>query len=282
MATESSQSPPPPILIVSGGVGTSGEQVVNTVLAQFQGIDIPVITIPSVRTPAQIETAIVRAKETGGTIVHTLVDGELRREMILRAEAVGVVALDLMGPLISRLADVLGQPPLGRPGYYRQLHATYFERVTAIDYAMAHDDGRNPHQWPDADVLLIGVSRSGKTPLSMYLAVLGWKAANLPLVPEIPTPEELFLLDRSRVVGLLIDIDRLLAFRTRRARHLGIATTGPYTNPARVEEELKVARQVYRRGRFHVIDVTDKPVEASADEVIKWIGERQATKQVDI
>ena len=114
----------------------------------------------------------------------------------------------------------------------------------------------------------------------MYLAVLGWKAANLPLVPEIPTPDELFLLDRSRVVGLLIDIDRLLAFRTRRARLLGMATNGPYTNPARIEEEMKAARQIFRRGRFHVIDVTDKPVEASADEIIRWIGERQAPQQV--
>lgn len=265
---------PPPVFIVSGGAGASGEQVVNTVLAQFQGIDVPVVTIPNIRNSAQIRNAVARARDAGGTIVHTLVDAELRAEMVRQAKASSVVALDLMGPLIERLADVLKQPPLGLPGYYRQLHANYFERVAAIDYAMAHDDGRNRQDWPEANVLLIGVSRSGKTPLSMYLAVLGWKVANLPLVPEIPTPEELFHLNRAKVIGLLIDIDRLLAFRTRRARHLGMAANATYTHPARVEEELRAARRVYRQGRFHVIDVTDKPVETSADEVIKWLGDR--------
>lgn len=270
---EDTAATPPPIFIVSGGVGASGEQVVNTVLAQFHDIDVPVITIPSVRVTAQIDSAIVQAKTAGGTIVHTLVDGDLREEMIRRAREEGVLALDLMGPLIERLSEVLGQEPLGRPGFYRQLNATYFDRVAAIEYAMAHDDGRRRQDWPEADVLLIGVSRSGKTPLSMYLAVLGWKAANLPLVPEIPTPPELFELGRKRVVGLMIDLDRLMAFRLRRARHLGMSAQSSYVHPARLEEELRAAHQVYRRGRFHVIDVTDKPVEASADEVIRWIGE---------
>lgn len=262
---------PPPIFVVSGGVGTSGEQVVNTVLAQFQGVDVPMITIPSVRNSTQITSAIAQAKAARATIVHTLVDGELRAEMVRRAAEEGVVALDLMGPLIERLADILGQPPLGRPGFYRQLNATYFERVGAIEYAMAHDDGRNRQDWPEADVLLLGVSRTGKTPLSMYLAVLGWKAANLPLVPEIPTPPELYELDRSRVIGLTIDLDRLLAFRMRRARHMGMSAQSNYAHPGRVEEELRAAHQVFRRGRYHVINVTDRPVEASADEVIKRI-----------
>ena len=271
MPTEERQSPPPPIIIVSGGVGTSGEQVVNTVLAQFQDITVPVVVVPNVRRPAQIEDAIAQAEEVGGTIVHTLVDTNLRRRLVDLAQERSVATIDLMGPLLDRLTGVLGQAPLGQPGFYRHLQHTYFERIAAIDYTLAHDDGRNRQDWPAADVLLVGVSRTGKTPLSIYLSVLGWRAANLPIVPEIPTPPELYQLERSRVIGLTVDLDRLLTFRRERCRLLGIPTRSAYAHPAQVEEETRLALRVFRRGGFHVVDVTDKPVEASADEVIRRI-----------
>ncbi len=264
---------PPPIFIVTGGVGTSGEQVVNTVLAQYPDVEMPVEIISHVREVSDLEQAIEGALERNGTIVHTLVDRELRERMIALARDHDVVAIDLMGPLMERLNAVLDQEPLGRPGFYRHLHQNYFERVAAIEYALAHDDGRNRQDWPEADVVLIGVSRSGKTPLSIYLSMLGWKAANMPIVPQIPIPPELYRLPRKRVIGLTIDIDRLLTIRRQRSRTMGMAGASNYTHPGKVEEEIRLARQVYRRGRFHVIDVTHKPVEASADEVIKRIGE---------
>ncbi len=267
------RSTPPLILIVTGGVGTSGEQVVNTVLAQYQDIEVPVEIVKHVREVTELEEAVERAKALGGTIVHTLVDGELRAAMIALAEANHVVAFDLMGPLMARLTAVTGQEPLGRPGFYRHLRQDYFQRVAAIEYALAHDDGRNRQEWPEADVVLIGVSRSGKTPLSIYLSMLGWKAANMPIVPQIPIPPALYRLPRKRVIGLLIDLDRLLTIRRQRSRAMGMAGASNYTHPGKVQEELQLARQIYRRGRFHVIDVTHKPVEASADEIIKRIGE---------
>jgi regulator of PEP synthase PpsR (kinase-PPPase family) len=257
---------------VSGGVGTSGEQVVNTILAQFQDITVPIVIVPNVRRLAQIEAAIAQAEELGGTIVHTLVDTNLRRRLIDLAQERSVATIDLMGPLLDRLTVVLGQAPLGQPGFYRRLHHTYFERVAAIEYALAHDDGRNRRDWPSADVLLVGVSRTGKTPLSVYLSVLGWKAANLPIVSELPTPTELYQLERSRVIGLTLDLDRLLTFRRERCRLLGIPTRSAYAHPAQVEEEIRLALRVFRRGGFHIVDVTNKPVEASADEVIRRIG----------
>jgi regulator of PEP synthase PpsR (kinase-PPPase family) len=270
---EERRESPPPIVIVTGGVGTSGEQVVNTVLAQYPDVDVPVEIVPHVREVADLERAIAMALDVGGTIVHTLVDGELRAAMVAMAEAHGVVAFDLMGPLMDRLTVVTGEAPLGRPGFYRQLHQNYFERVAAIEYALAHDDGRNRQDWPEADVVLIGVSRSGKTPLSIYLSILGWKAANMPIVPEIPIPPALYRLPRKRVIGLLIDIDRLLTIRRQRSRRMGMGGDSNYTHPGKVTEELQLAREVYRRGRFHVIDVTHKPIEAIADEVAKWVGE---------
>lgn len=264
---------PPPLYIVTGGVGTSGEQVVNTVLAQYPDADVEVEVIAHVREVSDLEKAIARAREDGGTIVHTLVDGELRAEMIALAEANDVAALDLMGPLFDRLTAVTGQAPLGRPGFYRHLHRTYYERVAAIEYALAHDDGRNRQDWPEADVVLIGASRSGKTPLSIYLSILGWKAANQPIVPEIPVPQALYRLPRKRVIGLTIDIDRLLTIRRQRSRAMGMSVTSNYTHPGKVEAELKLVHQICRRGRFDMIEVTHKPIEAIADEVTKRIGE---------
>lgn len=272
MSTKRQRASVPPIIIVTGGVGTSGEQVVNTVLAQFPDAKVPVEVTSRVRRATEIDDTVAQAEATGGTIVHTLVDAELRRHMIEAAERRGVVALDLMGPLLERLAAVLGQEPLGRPGFYRHLHRSYFERVAAIEYAVDHDDGLNPEDWPDADILLIGVSRTGKTPLSMYLSVVGWKTANLPLVPQIPIPDALYDLDRSRVVGLTMDVDRLVAFRRERARRMGMPVYSTYASSRSVSEELSFARRVFRRGGFRVVDVTDKPVEASAEEVIKLVG----------
>lgn len=272
MSTQGQPTSPPPIFIISGGIGASGEQVVNTVLAQFPDNTVPVVSIPNVRHPAQFEGVIAQARELGGTVVHTLVDSKLRERLTELVHKNDVTAIDLMGLLLERLTTVLGQPPLEKPGLYRQLHRPYFERIEAIEYSLAHDDGQNREGWPAADVVLVGVSRTGKTPLSVYLSVLGWKVANLPIVPEIPTPPELYKLEPSRVIGLTIDLDRLLTFRRRRISQLGIPAQSPYTDPARIEEEIRVAHDVFRKGGFYIINVTDKTVEVNADEVIRRIG----------
>ena len=262
---------PPPIYVVSGGVGASGEQLVQTVLAQFPDHNVPVITVGNVRQLTQIKRVVAQAQQSGGTIAHTLVDERLRRTLIDLARAENVVALDLAGPLLSRLETVLKRKAVGQPGLYRQFHRAYFERVSAIEFTMAHDDGQHPAGWPQADIVLTGVSRAGKTPLSMYLAVLGWKVVNIPLVPEVPPPPELFKLDRQRVIGLTIRPDQLIVFREQRYNRLGVPVPIDYIHPRRIGEEVQAALKVFRRGRFAVIDVTDKPIETSADEIIKLI-----------
>ncbi len=265
---------PPPIYVVSGGVGASGEQLVQTVLAQFPDSHIAVITVGNVRQVTQIKRVVAQAEQTGGIIAHTLVDVRLRRALLDLAREEDVAAIDLMGPLQSRLESVLKRKALGQPGLYRQFHSAYFERVSAIEFTMAHDDGQQRAGWPQADIVLAGVSRSGKTPLSMYLAVLGWKVANIPLVPEVPPPPELFKLDRRHVIGLTIRPDQLIVFREQRYARLGVSAPMDYIDPRRIGEEVQAALRVFRRGRFAVIDVTDKPIETSADEIIKWAESR--------
>lgn len=268
----------PPIYIVSGGTGASGEQVVYTLLVQFPESQVPIITVAHVRHVEQVEDVTGRAAADGGTIVHTLVDARLRETLARRANERGVVAIDLMGPLADRLATVLEQEPLGDPGLYRRLNEAYFERVAAIDYAMAHDDGKHPAGWPEAEVVLVGVSRVGKTPLSMFLGVLGWKVANVPLIPGLEPPDALYELDRHRVIGLTMDVSQLVFHRQQRRRRLGAPGLEAYADPVAISEELESAKRIIRRGGFTTIDVTDKPIEASANQVIDLITRRFGEK----
>ena len=267
-----------PIYVVSGGTGASGEQLVHTVLVQFPEAQVPVITVNHVRQVKQIEETLSEAAARGGTIVHTLVDPALRQLLIDQARVHGVVEIDLMGALLSRLADVLEQDPIVHPGLYRSLRQAYFDRVSAIEFSMAHDDGQRAEGWPQADIVLVGPSRVGKTPLSMYLAVLGWRTANVPLIPELPVPPGLAALDRQRVIGLTMEAGQLLFYRRQRQQQLGTRPLGAYVDAARIYEEVKAAHQTCRRHGFFVLDVTDKPIEASADEIADRVTRRLGSK----
>jgi [pyruvate, water dikinase]-phosphate phosphotransferase / [pyruvate, water dikinase] kinase len=265
----------PPILIVSGGAGASGEQVVHTLLAQFPEIQVPLFTHGNIRTPEQLDDVISRAKKTGGLIVHTLIDSSLRNKLIEQAQVEGVDTVDLMGELIHWVRERYHAEPLGVPGLYRQLRKDYFERVDAIEFSMLHDDGKDPSGWDRADIILVGVSRTGKTPISLYLSVLGWKVANIPLVPEIPIPAGLSQLDPKRVIGLTIEPGQLLLHRQHRQSGLGAPGESGYVNPAIVYEEIEQSRKFFRQAGYVIVNVTDKPIETCADEIIRTITRRR-------
>jgi regulator of PEP synthase PpsR (kinase-PPPase family) len=266
-----------PIYIVSGGTGSSGEQLVHTVLAQFPESRVPVIRVSHVRQMADIENIVAKAAASGGTVIHTLVDDLLGRALNRLGQEKSVVIIDLMGSLLSRLTEVLGRKPLGQPGLYRQLHQSYFERIEAIEFSMSHDDGMKVHDLPLADIVLVGVSRVGKSPLSIYLSVLGWKVANVPIVLELPLPPKLFEIDPCRVIGLAIEPEQLLVYRKRRQLELGLAEHSSYTDPLKIYEEVESARQMCREAGFSVISVTNKTIETIADQVIALITRRFST-----
>lgn len=264
------------IFVVSGGVGTSGMQVVQTVLAQFLVNDIPITVTPQVREAEEIEQLITQASAARGVVVHTLVNKALRHQLIESAKVHQVIEIDLTGPLLDVLTAQLGQTPIGQPGLYRKMREQDLKRIEAIEFAVEHDDGKRAYELSQAEIVLTGVSRVGKTPLSMYLSILGWKVANIPLVKDINPPFELFEVDPRRVIGLTIEPGQLVAYRQRRGHHLGITASSSYTAPVELVEELEFARDVFRRGQFAVIDITDKPIEESADEIIARINRRLA------
>ncbi|HMQ50979.1 MAG TPA: pyruvate, water dikinase regulatory protein [Anaerolineae bacterium] len=222
---------PPTLFVVSGSFGTSGEQIVRKVLAQFQGVEVPLKIVPRVHHNGQIAKIVDEASQVGGIIVNTLENYELTRSLTKQAAQAQVVVIDLVRSLLDHLASTLSQEPIGKPGLYRQLHETYFKRVEAIEYTLAHDDGKNHQGWAQAEIVLVGVSRVEKTPISLYLSMMGWKVANVPIVKGIEPHQELFQLDPRRVVGLLLDPSQLVQYRQHRQRHLNTGLRSKYVDP---------------------------------------------------
>lgn len=258
----------PRIFVVSGGMGTTGEQLARTALAQFEGVEASIAVVPGIRTAVEVRDAVKRAAESDALVIHTLVDRELRAVLKRAASARHVVEVDAMGPVLDQVSNLLARLPAGRPGLYRKVREDYFRRIEAIEFAVRHDDGRYPNELSGAEIILIGVSRAGKTPLSMYLAMRGFKTANVPLVNGIEPPQELFEVPRGRVVGLTLDPERLVTFRRKRQGGLGGGAPQAYSDPREVLHDLEHARTVFRKGRFTNLDVTSKPIEESANEVV--------------
>jgi regulator of PEP synthase PpsR (kinase-PPPase family) len=262
---------PAPVYIVSGGSGASGQQIVETALAQFPKLDIPVTKKGYVRNLRQIREVVKKASGEGGTIVHTLVESGLRKALVRLGREHDVVTIDLMGPLLDRVAGQSRTRPLEQPGLYRKLRKDYFDRVEAIDFTVVHDDGKMAEDLPGADIVILGVSRCGKTPLSMYLAVHGWKVANVPILRDIPLPGEVHRTDRRKVIGLSIEYAHLMEHRKKREALLGAGVMTDYSRPSAIFAEIEAARKIYRDGGFHVVDVTDKPIEIIADEILQVV-----------
>ena len=264
----------PHIYIVSGGKGHAGESVVEGILVQFPDFKVPTSIVPDVFSEDDINAIIIKAKNNNGIIVHTMVNKRVRSILIDLCIKNNIPHFDLIGDLSDHLTVNLGVEPIQMPGQFRKMNQRYFERIAAIEYSLSTDDGMNSKKLSQADIILTGISRTGKTPLSIYLAMFGWKVANVALVKDIPPPEELFAVDENRVFGLTIDSSDLLAHRKRRVSQMGNFNSDSYLDIRTINEELLYADNVFKRGRFTVIDVTDRPVESSANEIVNLIQDR--------
>lgn len=265
---------PSPIYVVSGGKGLAGNNMVQSMLIQYPNNNVPVILVPHVIDESQVLDTILKAKKDGGLITHTMVQHNLRRRLIALAAEHGVPQIDFMGPLAEYLDEQLEIPSLQSPGLFRELKQQYFERIDAIEFTLDHDDGVSPQRLSEAEIVLCGLSRSGKTPLSVYLALYGWKVANVPLVPGIQPPDELFQIDPGRVFGLQIGKNQLLSHRMKRLRNFKNTDNTSYVDEQLVNEEIRYANLIFLKGKFTVIPVTNKPVESSANEIISYMSAR--------
>lgn len=265
----------PPIFVVSGGTGATGDLLARTVLAQFPDVDVPIYVETKVVSEERVYDVVRMATGIPGAIIlHTMVHRDYRRLLVTEAARAGIVTFDLAGPLEEHLSRELNMAPLQQPGLYHQLRRAYFDRVEAIEFTVAHDDGKRVEDLVNAEIVLMGVSRVGKTPLSMYLSILGWKTANVPFVPGVVLPVELKKVPPHKIVGLVIEPAQLIAHRRYRAARSGIREEG-YVDRQSVVEEMRAANHFFYQQGFHVVDTTDKPIETSAEEIISLITRRK-------
>lgn len=267
------------IYILSCGEGVNAYHQMQSTIVQFSNQEsVSMVRFPKIRTTQQIDDILSKARDNNSLVAHTLVKTELRQYVTKKCNESGLVDLDLMGPALTSMEGFMQQKALEQPGLYREKHSVDLDQVYAIDFALAQDDGVNPANLADAEIILVGLSRAGKTPLSMYLAVLGWKTANVPLVIGVPMPETLKQVDRRRIIALNINAEQLIAHRKLRRDSLGTSDIHDYSGKREVEREIQEARQYYIKNGYTMIDVSNKPIETSAEETIEIITRRFKSK----
>lgn len=261
------------IYVLSDSTGETAERVVRAALSQFGGSDVRIVRLAKVSNQQEVHQAMATVSHDGGLLVYTLVDSTLAIAVHTIAEEKGLIAFDLLSPLLHSLSAFLGTVARSTPGLLHQIDTDYFRRMEAVNFTVKHDDGQETRGLSKADLVLVGVSRSSKTPLSMYLANKGYKVANVPLVKGIEPPEELDGIDPQKVVGLIISPKRLVEIRTSRLVTMGQSMKNSYADYEKVEEEITFCRQYFRRHpAWAIIDVTNKSVEESASEILRRLG----------
>jgi regulator of PEP synthase PpsR (kinase-PPPase family) len=255
--------------VLSDSLGETGDMVARAVIAQFAPDSFRIERLQKVTTPQQLRETVQAHCGLHCIFFYTLVDESLLAEME-RIVAEGVHGVDLLGPSVRLLSDATGHRPTGEAGAMHRTDEEYFERIGATEFAVAHDDGRNPEDLTLSDIVLVGVSRTSKTPLSMYLAFKGYRVANVPLAPEIEPPMELFTVDPRKMFGLVTDATVLVEVRRERMREIG-AFVPRYSDRESIERELEEARALMRRLGCIVIRTDNRAVEESAQEIIRYL-----------
>lgn len=265
------------VFLLSEGTGETGELVVGAALSQFVGLNVPVNRYKSLRTRDQVEAIVEEAARRGAAVAYTLVNRDLRLAVQECTTQHKVPSVDILGPLMAMLRGYLGAEGQTQPGIYHAVNEQYFKRIEAMEFTIKQDDGAYPENLARADIVLTGVSRTSKTPLSMYLSYRGWKVANVPLVKGIEPPASLFQTDPRKVVGLVIDPESLMKIRRERLVRMGREPSGDYASLKHIREEIEWSKQLFERNRrWAIFDVTNKALEETASEIERVIVRRPA------
>lgn len=261
--------------LLSDSTGETLENIAKAALAQYDDVECVRHFWPMVRTEAHLDRILQEIAQNPGLVVYTLVNHATRRTLEQRCRGLGLPHVAPLDPVNDALSAMLGQQAKARPGRQHVLDAAYFARVDAIQYTIAHDDGVGREEWEEADIVLAGVSRSSKTPTSIYLANRGYKVANVPVVVESPPDPSLFRLRHPLIVGLTTSADRLIAIRRNRLLSLGGATETSYVEQEAVQREIAFARRMFGDQGWPVIDVTRRSIEETAAAIISLCNDRQ-------
>lgn len=260
--------------LLSDSTGETLESIVKAAIAQFEDVEAIRHFWPMVRSEDHLQRILSEISNNPGLVLFTLVNPVLRRKLEHQCRALGLPHVAPLDSVIDAMSNILGQETRNRPGRKHILDEAYFARIEAIQYTIAHDDGVGTENWEDADIILVGVSRTSKTPTSIYLANRGYKTANIPVVPESPPPDILYRLSHPLVVGLTISPDRLVQIRRNRLLSLNQAPETAYVDLERVQQELAFARRMIADHDWPAIDMTRRSIEEAAAAIIHLFNQR--------
>lgn len=268
------------IIIISDGTGETASLMTKAAVVQFSDREISYTRYKNIRTQVQIEAIFEDAASRHDLIVYTLVSDELRKVAQELAQKYAIPAIDLLGPLINHMAAFFEAAPRSQPGLTHAVNENYFKRIAAMEYTIHHDDGKVPEGIHEADIVILGISRTSKTPLSMYLSMQGYKVMNIPLVRGIPVPSQVFEVDPNKIICLTIQAEVLHTIRKARLERLGKDprdhTNESYASMEHVLEDIEFATALFKQNRkWPVFDVSGKALEETAAEVIRIVSTRQ-------
>ncbi len=259
------------IFIVSDGTGGTAKQALKAALVQFEFAEVQTYLRPDVRTDKEVLDIISEAYKMKAVIIHTLVSKKLRHLILEQGRLHDLRTIDLMGPLLAQLSHHFENSPSERPGIFHLLNKAYFQRIEAVEFTLRHDDGQRVEELNNADIVLLGVSRTFKTPLSVYMANKGWRVANVPIILDIPLPDIVYDLPPERIFCLTTYPIRLAELRQVRDKHLG-GLTGNYSDRTYVQKELNYALRIFKtHKKWTIVNVTNKPIEEISSEILAYI-----------
>ncbi len=258
------------IYLVGEGTGETINKIARAALVQFNRERFEVKSFFMVKDKQYLSRITKYAVEDRALIAFSVVEPSLRNFLIEEAQRIGLTAIDVIGDFIMHLSIFLGEKPMSIPGRQHILDEDYFRRIDAINFAVKHDDGKYPQGMKVADIVLVGLSRTGKTPLATYLANQGWKVANIPIHPDMDSPHELLEIDKRKVFGLIISVESLVKLREARLEHLGLMPYAKYADPIQVEEEIEWCNKFFKQHpRWRIIDVSNKAIEEVSASIIR-------------
>ena len=259
------------IYVVSDSIGETGELLCKAAAIHFNSLIGDIYKFPFTNEKIQIDNILEQASREKSLILYTLVLPELRDYLSKTASEKNIIAIDIIGPILDSLTQLTGREPKREVGLNRRLNDEYFKKVEAVEFAVKYDDGKDPRGILKADIVLIGISRTSKTPLSMYLAYRNYKVANIPLVPEVEPPKELFEISPRKIIGLTNDPDKLNSIRIERLKDMGVTSSSNYAQMDRILTELEFADSLFSKLRCPVINVSSKAIEETASIILSII-----------
>ncbi|MDZ4678386.1 MAG: pyruvate, water dikinase regulatory protein [Oligoflexia bacterium] len=265
------------IFIVSDGTGETASAIVKAALVQYPDRDISLVRCKNIRTEEQLDGIIEEVKARDGAVVFTVVSSKLRQKIENLCQINKIPYKDLFGPLLQMFSKYFQKEETNfTAGLLRQTDEKYFKRIEAIEFTVKHDDGKVVSDLENSDIVLVGISRTSKTPLSIFLSHKGWKVSNVPIVLGVLPPKELFTIDQKKIIALTIDPEKLARIRKNRLEKLGQDLSSDYASERHIHEELEYATQIFSKNRrWPVFDVTEKALEETATEITKLIASRQ-------